>query len=405
MRTQVCLLVASLLALAACGLDSNAEMVAAASGDPLGTGAGLDDSAPEMTWVSTAHIGQFTGAAPNAYASSLDMIGTDLGVSFRRGDKLYFLFGDSWTPLWFLNGNQDLDSIGWTSAARPNGVPKLNWFTRPNSQQFLAFGLPGYKPLRLMSVPVEGIAIGDRNYIFFYNSTGKRGESSPPVRSILAHSVGEAFGNLQIDHEVTSAKFQSISVVEDEEDVIWIYGAGPYRNSPVYLARVPASTLTDRNSWTYYSDGGSFVAGEENAQPLVDENCVGELSVRKHETEPLYFMAYNCSAKNPDGTEQSPHYVALRTARRPEGPWSEPLTILTAAEGYGDYIHGQEPPDDGLGESHLTGRADAPGDIYGPYLIPAWFSEPEPGRHEIVYTLSSWNPYQVHLMRTVLAER
>ena len=390
--------------LAACA-DSGFELTADGA---LGAGAGLSDGAPELSLVSTEHVGQFTGAAPNVYARSLGLIGTDLGVSFQRGNKLYFLFGDGWTPAWFLNGNQDLDTIGWTDAARPEGVPRLNWFTRPNSREFLAFGLPGYKPLRLMSVPVDGVAIGDRNYIFFYNTTGKPGEFvSPPTRSILAHAEGEDFAHLTIDHEVESEKFQSVSVVQEGE-VLWIYGAGPYRKSPVYLARVPAATLADRASWTYFGAGGAFVPGEDHAEPLVDgkdeadPNCVGELSVRKFEAKALYFMAYNCGPKNPDGTDKMPHYIQLRTAAKPEGPWSKPLTILTAAEGYGRFIHGKEPPDDGLGERHLTGRADAQGDLYGPYLIPAWFSEPAPGRYEIVYTVSSWNPYQVHLMRTVL---
>ena len=121
--------------LAACA-DNELEFAA-------GAGAGLSDAAPELSWVSTEHVGQFTGAAPNLYARTLGLIGTDLGVSFQRGNKLYFLFGDGWTPAWFLNGNQDLDTIAWTDAARPDGVPRLNWFTRPNSREFLAFGLAG----------------------------------------------------------------------------------------------------------------------------------------------------------------------------------------------------------------------------------------------------------------------
>src|SRR5207249_9778288 len=51
-----------------------------------------------------------------------------------------------------------------------------------------------------------------------------------------------------------------------------------------------------------------------------------------------------------------------------------------------------------------AGREGEWGGEYGPYLIPQWFRDPAPGVHEIVYTLSSWNPYAVHLMRTVLAE-
>jgi hypothetical protein len=48
-------------------------------------------------------------------------------------------------------------------------------------------------------------------------------------------------------------------------------------------------------------------------------------------------------------------------------------------------------------------RENDGGGEYGPFLIPEW-SHSEGGVHHIVYTLSSWNPYQVHLMETVLTE-
>jgi hypothetical protein len=37
-------------------------------------------------------------------------------------------------------------------------------------------------------------------------------------------------------------------------------------------------------------------------------------------------------------------------------------------------------------------------------LIPDWFTDEPDGSHAIVYTLSSWNPYQVHLMKTTLVD-
>jgi hypothetical protein len=62
---------------------------------------------------------------------------------------------------------------------------------------------------------------------------------------------------------------------------------------------------------------------------------------------------------------------------------------------------GGQNPDDGLAEpDHLFGR-DVFGGEYGPYLIPRFFRW-EGGRLSIVYAHSSWNPYKVHLMRTVL---
>jgi hypothetical protein len=55
--------------------------------------------------------------------------------------------------------------------------------------------------------------------------------------------------------------------------------------------------------------------------------------------------------------------------------------------------------DDGLGEYNRRGDW---GGEYGPYLVPRWFDHYEQGEFGIVYTLSSWNPYQSHLIRSLL---
>ena len=149
--------------------------------------------------------------------------------------------------------------------------------------------------------------------------------------------------------------------------------------------------------------------GESNARPVVgdDPPCVGELSVRRDPRSGFFLMAYNCD----DDGGARPRGYYLRTARRPWGPWSEPIVLFdaTAADGgYGVTQHfstvGRQNPDDGLAEpDHLFGR-DVFGGEYGPYLIPRFFRW-EGGRLSVVYAHSSWNPYKVHLMRTVLVPR
>jgi hypothetical protein len=79
------------------------------------------------------------------------------------------------------------------------------------------------------------------------------------------------------------------------------------------------------------------------------------------------------------------------------------VSIYQPSLGYEHFMHARQSVvgyDDGLSE---RGREEEWGGEYGPYLVPSWSSEPSPGVHAIVYTLSSWNPYQVHLMRAVLA--
>jgi hypothetical protein len=244
---------------------------------------------------------------------------------------------------------------------------------------------------------VEGVPLGDDTYIFFHIRY-----SDTSYSSVLAHAVNNDFAHLKFDHEAKGSKLRSVSTLTIGNE-LWIYGAGKYRQSPVYLARADLGTLADRTTWRYYNAPDSYLLGENNANPLPlvgsdKEKCVGEISVRKHPSRELYFMAYNCdNTLNAD----RPHHIRVRASRHPEGPWSEPLTILDVGAGDHTFVH-KAPrsgeTDDGLGEPTREGD----GDMYGPYMIPAWFTDPAPGEVEIAYTLSSWNPYQVHLLRTRL---
>lgn len=386
-------------AVAACSDDATTEQVAvdhAALTAAAGSGAALAPVRPVLSNPSTSLVGQITNSETNPQAG-LGMTGTDLGISYQRGDKLFFLFGDSWTDTGdpavppARRQNKDRDAIAWADAALPaSGIPQLNWYRRSttgaDNNEFLPLKVPNI-PDGPMSVPVEGVPIGADTYMFFHAYNQLTGQAS----SVLGYAVGDDFSAIKFLHQKANSKFQSVSTLTIGEE-LWIYGVGKYRNDQVYLARAHLLQLPDRSSWQYYNAPGSYLAEESNAQPLPlplaandAETCVGELSVRKHPTQELYFMAYNCD-RTP-GADQGPHHIRLRVARAPEGPWSEPLTIV------------QEHELDGA-VTHEKSRGSHPTDVYGPYLIPAWFSDPEPGVVELAYTLSTWNPYQVQLVRT-----
>jgi hypothetical protein len=370
----------------------------------------------QLRKVHTEHLGQLTGTLYNQ-TQNIGITGTDLGVSFMEpaaSRKLIFLFGDSWTR---DRQRWDQDSAAWTLnflIPNRNKMPRINWFSY---DQFAQVRIPNVA-LGGMNVPVEGLALHGRTYIFV--STGWDGNRH--CCSALAHTEGLApdFDELILDHEVQTDKFVNISAFV-EGDTIWLFASGPYRQSDVYLARVHQSQIADRNSWQYYrgtSNGNAmFGPNETSAQPVVASRCVGELSVRKH-PQLGYLMLYNCGG--PEGA--APRGIHLRRADNPWGPWAPAINIFdpSADRGYGYFMHQKASVvgyDDGLAEpglhTNINGH-NCPGDgwreecwggEYGPYLVPQWFTTTPDGGFSIMYTLSSWVPYQVHLMRTVLAKR
>lgn len=379
----------------------------------VGTSAG---GQTQLRKVHTEHLGQLTGTVHNP-SQYLGITGTDLGVSFiepAASRKLIFLFGDSWTR---EHHRWDQDSAAWTlSFLIPdrNKMPRINWFS---GDQFTRISIPNVH-LGGMNVPVEGLALHGKTFIFA--STGWNGDRH--CCSALAHTEGLSpdFDGLILDHLVQTEKFVNISAFV-EGDTVWLFGSGHYRQSEVYLARVHPSRIADRNSWQYYrgTSNGHPIFGphEASAQPVAASGCVGELSVRKH-AELGYLMLYNCGRT--EGL--AGRGIHLRRAGNPWGPWEPAINIFDAGadKGYGYFMHQKTSfvgYDDGLAEPGLHTNINDPncpgdgwreecwGGEYGPYLVPQWFTRTADGGFSIVYTLSSWVPYQVHLMRTVLAKR
>lgn len=313
----------------------------------------------------TEYLGKLTDTVHNPMYPGT--IGTDLGIAFERDGQLAFLFGDSLTP---GGGLQDVDLAATAPLVYPtSGLPKLTWHAQMKP--------PGIQ-LGSMNVPVEAVPVGADTFVFFVTKYDHA--TSTYGGAAITKTTGLELDKLELLSEEAPGNFANISVVIENGEA-FIYGTSAvYRKSAVYLARVPVAQLADRTAW------------KMDPLPLVDVDCAGELSVRKHPTLALYLMVYGCD---------EPRGSTLRLAAKPEGPWVDAGRVFTAEDGYERFIHANESftgYDDGLappgGEAQWGGE-------YGPYLVPQWFTQ-DGDKFGIVYTMSSWVPYQVHLMRTWL---
>jgi hypothetical protein len=294
-----------------------------------------------------------------------EMKGTDLGISFPRDDRLVFLFGDTTAA----DDRPDLQDADFAATCSLAGPAPLEW---------LGPLRPAGLALPRMCVPVEGLARDDDTFVFF--ATDFDDASQTYATSALAKTRGLALDRLDVVHRARADRFANLSAIVEGDDV-YILGSGdPHRKSAIRLARVPLARIEDRSAWTIQRD------------PIVATRQTGELSARKHPTLPLYLLAYNSG---------DPRGIVLRLARSPTGPWIDAGMLYVPADGYEKFIHAKESAvghDDGLSQ---PGDEETWGGEYGPYLVPAWFTEKD-GAFGIVFTLSSWNPYCVHVLRTWL---
>jgi hypothetical protein len=108
---------------------------------------------------------------------------------------------------------------------------------------------------------------------------------------------------------------------------VYIYGtvdeaATGAARKQVVLARVPVGELAEFGAWRFYA-GGEWVADGERALPVCDE-AAAELSVSHLPGSDRYVMVYTRG-----GLSET---IDLRSAPRPEGPWSEPVSVYRCPE-------------------------------------------------------------------------
>ena len=212
-----------------------------------------------------------------------------------------------------------------------------------------------------------------------------------------------------------------------EEISIPVYGAPRYRASVPYLAMAPRKTFGDPATWSFYAGmmggnpvwidywkwvhhfnaSGQWMPPGPDAQIFhpgsVAEECVAEHSVTWNAPLRSWLLLYNCSAGQ----------VEARIAPDPWGPWSKPITLIA-------------PGDPGVpcklvqSAAGCTGLVNYwtlpnstnpwPGFFYAPFVMDRYTenvpqSTPLLRRATVYWLVSTWNPYQVSVMRSTIEIR
>lgn len=364
----------------------------------------------------------------NRTEQQVGLRGTDLGVSFEHNGRLYFLFGDTWRVGESGDSHFDWDAIAVTDDTHVNGGISLTFQPRPPIVHGVSQGA--------FEVPLDGFSFEERMYVFFSTDHRTAGDAHLMGRSLLAVSENDGqdftpllnfsrskFINVSVERARLSAAQSQVIGWPADTDVLWVWGSGRYRGSPVYLAVVNwlelhhhlAGRDAPLNLIELNHDGGPvlyFTGPDSRWSPHEDDAVwlfcagdVGELSARHNAVFDRYFLTYNTG--NPRG-------IALRSSRQPWGPWSEAITLFDPGwgssenqprgVGYGTFMHIPwkiARVDNVQDDAFLQGRRDDEwGGEYGPYQITRFTTGRRSVYCDLYYTLSTWNPYQSMLMRT-----
>lgn len=350
---------------------------------------------PLLRKLYSQHLGEWLRGAPT-HSFDVGLLGTDLGWSVPYGTSRLFLFGDAIAGDQTLNGSKP---FAWV----PNGkvpevlqLPRLRFATGYNGV-FSSASASGVD-LGVLTVPTGGIVLGGTIYVYYTAAWDQTQQTQ--TKAVLAHAHRPDLRGMTRDFAVPTVHFTGAQILEDGDDLL-IWGEGPYRKSALYFATVPKRHFGDHSAWRYYtgvdaSGNAAFSAFEADAAPVVATDCIGEFSVVRDARLGGFVLVYNC-------LDQDARGILMQTATSPIGPFSAPVKILDPQfDAYASFIHANPDVigfDDGLSD---WGRETEWGFEYAPGLVPDWIREDAPGVTSLVYTLSSWNPYTVHLVRAVV---
>ena len=424
---------------------------------------GTTDKICQLTGDTDWETGRPT---PGRTLTNFGLDAVDLGYPVEHAGKLILLFGDSWPPPHPPGSTAEVppdDAVGVIVRREPPTSDKcleMQVNTKPGGgKTFQPATIVGPTKIKqgFFNVPSGGVSADGGLFGFFWTDHCVNGNdlgpspdaplARPPAspkcpendglnsigRNVMARSDddGRTFGGvIQMPMGfvyVTAVNTQlAVALPEDQRSGVFIFGVPRYRASVPYLAQAPIESLADPATWRF------FVGRGENGQPkwvsrpewarggapegprpavwrppgeaeifvpvLEAGRCIGEFSVTWNPALRQWLMLYQC-----------PGGVMARIAPAPWGPWSLPTAILGPADKLGCRLlmipEGCGNRRDFWPSERHNGKFVG-GGTYAPYVLNRYTTADNsegPGRSSTIYWLvSTWNPYEVNVMRTTL---
>lgn len=332
--------------------------------------------------ADVTRVAALTGAdAPNR-TDRFDVYGTDLGSMFSFGERVYFVFGDTFgcRPPGLTGAGGDnwrSSAMAYTTDKNPADGVILDGMVA-NAQGAAIELLPSKKAKgeETTVIPTHGFAVGDTMYLHYMSvkSWEQPGRWTANYAG-LAKSADEGMTWTDVsdvrwpgDSPFIQASPCSIQADGGSADMyFWCVPAG--RFGGVRLMKVDERHIERPDGYRYFA--GTDRSGEplwsddrRKAQCVVDD-YVGELSVLWNPFLRRWIMTYL----------QGGGPVVIREGLAPWGPWGKPITVAT--------------------------QSDYPG-LYAPFMHSDYV---ENGGETVYFALSQWGPYNVYWMKMRLVAR
>ena len=428
--------------------------------------AGSINDAPIALIGAGEKVCQLTGdadwatGAPTAARTmtNFGLAATDLGYPVEHNGRLFLLFGDTWPAPRPAQPGQDApdDAVGVVDRLElptPEACLGLRININPGTKSFAPATIEPKGSIRqgLFNVPSGGVSVGEGLFAFFWTNHCVRPNPLQPSpddplarpaptqtcpETDAASSIGTSVLARSADagHSFHVAAMMPIGFVyatavnsldlaglpNDQRKGIYVFGAPRYRASLPYLALAPVESFANPPNWKFFigrdaagsplwvsydewmrgapghGEGWNAAGSAEIVSVERPEGrCIGEFSVTWNAPLRAWLMLYQCHGQ-----------VWARQASAPWGPWSRPTSLLDARQQMCSLLMAP----DGCGgrrdfwpNDHREGRFMA-GGLYAPYVLNRYTRAAEGIAQgaTIYWLVSTWNPYQVVVMRSTL---
>lgn len=310
--------------------------------------------------------------SPNNTSLDWNVGGTDLGIIWEMQPGKYGLFfGDTFGRDFRPNtSNPGPNGSSWRSNVLAfsddknlnDGITFSGMATddRGDAREIVKSTKTGSD---VTSIPTAAIRANGADYVHYFNMRDWQTWTTNYSGMYKSVDNGQSWEKVE---EVTFASQSPFGQggYFKKEGYVYMIGTETGRDSKGYLARFPEQDMERRDNYEYWNGASrAWDKGNENAATAIIDDKVGELSFIYNETHSLWIIAYFNGDR---------YNITMRTAEEITGPWSEPYELASGweyAQLYGSYFH------------PLSVQGDA-----------------------LYFTLSMWLPYNVFLMKVVLAD-
>lgn len=336
--------------------------------------------------ITVTRVGALTGPEAPSSTRAVDVCGTDIGTMAELGDRVYFAFGDSFgfrgdeCPKFGPNWRSNL--LGVSSDLDPSdGVTWERWLAGPDGRAIAvtegahekAFSGTAGEQTR---IPTAMVAVGRRLYLHYMSVHGFAPQGGiwtcNHSRFVYSDDEGRTW---RASADIVGGRdsgFNMLAITGErgggngDGAFLYVLGTPCGRFGGARLARFRPADVLRPLAWQYLTaiEAGRPTWGPRQTKAVeVIPAPVGEASIVWNPYLGRWIYSY---------LNEKTAALELREAVAPWGPWSDPRTLVTAAQ------HPQ---------------------LYGAFMTPSYLKG---GGRTVYFVMSLFGPYSTYVMRADL---